>query len=82
MLKERDLFEELREYAGCEYISDLRRGEFNRQAREYLKTIDCSKWQLSVLTDISEYIFSHKTEFENAEQAQKFFKDNAPLMKG
>jgi len=33
-------------------------------------------------TDVSEYIFNHKTEFENAKQAEEFFTGNVPFMKG
>lgn len=68
-----DLFEELREYSGCTSISDLLSGRFNKRAREYLKTVDCNDWALTVLDDISMYIYGENTTFQKAEEAEIFF---------
>ena len=75
-LVKKDLFETLREETGCEYISDLKYGIFNKMAKKFLSGIQTERWDLAVLSDAAKYIFAVDIDFETAEQAKRFFADN------
>ncbi len=67
-----DLFIQLKEAVGCEFISDMRREPYNSQARRTLKTILPEDCPVQVLLDIIFYIYGEKNCFETVEQAKEF----------
>ena len=70
---EKDLFEILKDEAGCEYISDLHYGAFNKKAKAFLKNADIENYSLFVLSDVAQYIFGKNMKFESLDEAKKFF---------
>lgn len=52
-----DLFEEIREALGCEYISDIRIGTALRDARRIVAQKDLTAYSVRELADISEYLY-------------------------
>ena len=69
-----DLFEKMKQYANCKYISDLKFGDANKTAKKMLKEIDVTEYSLSTLNDVAEYLFENKQTFHNIQQASIFFK--------
>ena len=69
-----DIYNALVEYVGCEYISDLREGIYNLSAKNFLANINVNEYDLSVLSDIAEYIFGESACFDTYDDASNFFK--------
>lgn len=61
-----DLFEEIRETLGCDYISDIRMGAALHDARRIIARKDLSAYPARVLADISDYLYG-----KNMFQAKK-----------
>ena len=73
-----DIFEKLRELAGCEFISDLRTGGNRTKARRLVKKLKLERYELRSLSDLAEYLYGKKPEFETCEQAKAFFLAGQP----
>ena len=56
-----DLFEDLKNAVGCEYISHLRLIKYKRKAKKALKKIDLNMYSTYQLTDMADYIYGKKT---------------------
>ncbi len=67
-----DLFTQLKEATGCEFISDMRIEPYNSQAKRILKTILPENCPVQELLDIIFYIYGEKNCFENVENAKDF----------
>lgn len=68
-----DIFEELRDTLGCCYISDLRSPAYLAAARETISAFDLSRYPLSALSDMAEYLYGRKLCFGTREDARHFF---------
>lgn len=68
-----DVFEELRDALGCCYISDLRFPAYLGAARETISGFDLSRYPLSALSDMAEYLYGRKLCFDTREDARHFF---------
>jgi len=71
-----DLFEELKNRIGCQYISDLRFGTDNELAKEVMKKTDIADYSLTELKDMAEYLYQKTVKFESLEEAAKFFSND------
>ena len=70
----KDLFEEVALRIGCRYVSDMRDEPFRRFAKETLaQSIDLGEYQLGVLSDMYEYLYGKKVNFETYDQAKNAF---------
>ena len=69
-----DVFEDLRELAGCENISDLRVSKSRASARRLVKKLALERYELCALSDLAEYLYGKKPEFASYEQAKTFFR--------
>lgn len=79
-MKDGDLFETLRETVNCACISDMRFAPYRDKARRELTRLDLAVYPLSVLEDMSEYLYESKLAFSNMDEAVKFFRVKAPRM--
>lgn len=68
-----DLFELLKNKLGCDYISDMRYGDVNRQAKYLMKDIDFKSYSTFVLSDMAEYLYKSRQIFNHTEEARIFF---------
>lgn len=70
----KDLFEEVALRIGCRYVSDMRDEPFRRFAKETLaQSIDLGEYPLGVLSDMYEYLYGKKVNFETYDQAKNAF---------
>ena len=70
----KDLFEEVALRIGCRYVSDMRDEPFRRFAKETLaQSIDLGEDPLGVLSDMYEYLYGKKVNFETYDQAKNAF---------
>ena len=70
--KEPDIFEDLRDLIGCEYISDLT-ARYNKDARRIAGTMNLERYPLSQLNDLYEYLYGEKKNFPDSRAANKAF---------
>lgn len=57
-----DLFETVKDTVGCDYISDLRFGKYNRTTKRVLKKIDLNEYPTNQLIDMAEYMYGKKVK--------------------
>ena len=70
----KDLFEEVALRIGCRYVSDMRDEPFRRFAKETLdQSIDLGEYPLGVLSDMYEYLYGKRVNFETYDQAKNAF---------
>lgn len=70
----KDLFEEVALRIGCRYVSDMQDEPFRRFAKETLaQSIDLGEYPLGVLSDMYEYLYGKKVNFETYDQAKNAF---------
>ncbi len=72
-MNNKDLFEEVRNILGLEYISDIRFEPNVKRAIATLKQIDLKEYPLSVLSDMANYIKGYDKPFDNYQSAVAFF---------
>ena len=70
--KEPDIFEDLRDLIGCEYISDLT-ARYNKDARRIAGTMNLERYPLSQLNDLYEYLYGEKKNFPDSRAASEAF---------
>lgn len=68
-----DIFEDLKELLGCEYISDMT-GRDNRAAKKVVKGMDLKQYPLSQICDLYFYLYNRKPEFADYSDAEHAFK--------
>lgn len=73
-MPDRDLFEELKDAVGCEYISGLRYAPWIDKARKAVAGMDLSAYSLFALGDAAEYLYAEKQSFISSEAAQEYFR--------
>ncbi len=71
--KELDLFEDIRNILGLDYVSDIRFAPNTKRAISALKMADINKYPLSQLSDMANYIAGRSEPFEDYESASAFF---------
>ena len=69
---EPDIFEDLRDLIGCEYISDLT-ARYNKDARRIAGTMNLERYPLSQLNDLYEYLYGEKKNFPDSRAASEAF---------
>jgi len=70
--KEPDIFEDLRDLIGCEYISDLT-ARYNKDARCIAGTMSLERYPVSQLNDLYEYLYGVKKNFPDIRAASEAF---------
>lgn len=70
--KEPDIFEDLRDLIGCEYISDLT-ARYNKDARRVAGTMSLERYPVSQLNDLYEYLYGEKKDFHDSRAASEAF---------
>ena len=75
-----DLFEELKNEIGCEYISDLRFGANNQLAKAIMRNINVNDYTLAELNDMAEYLYQKSVKFESLKEAANFFSNNETVL--
>lgn len=70
----RDIFEEPQRLVGCDYISDLQTEPYRTEARQPAGKMDLEPYELRALSDLAEYLYGKKPQFETHEQARHFFR--------
>lgn len=70
--KEPDIFEDLRDLIGCEYISDLT-ARYNKDARRIAGTMSLERYPVSQLNDLYEYLYGEKKDFHDSRAASEAF---------
>lgn len=70
--KEPDIFEDLRDLIGCEYISDLT-ARYNKDARRVAGTMSLERYPVSQLNDLYEYLYGEKKIFPDIRAASEAF---------
>ncbi len=73
--KEPDIFEDLRDLIGCEYISDLT-ARYNKDARRIAETVRLERYPVSQLNDLYEYLYGEKKTFPDSRAASEAFAEN------
>jgi hypothetical protein len=69
-----DVFEQLKEIIGCDYISDLKIWPYNKKAKKKVNILPLNECTLFELNDLANYIYGNVRPFENREQALIFFR--------
>ncbi len=69
----RDLFEDVRQILGLDYVSDMRFASNLRRVIAVLKVADLRKYSLTELSDMANYINGHTEPFTDYESAGAFF---------
>lgn len=67
-----EILEWLKLSVKCEYISDMRDGEYNRLAKAFIKGADFSKYTLNEVTNAVEYIYGKENKFASKGEAVEF----------
>ncbi|MGN0492011.1 MAG: hypothetical protein ACI4F7_00030 [Acutalibacteraceae bacterium] len=70
-----DIFEQLKESAGCEYISDLRFSPFKERALKQLPFLPIEELTVFQLNDLASYFYNSTSRFEDKNAALAFFKE-------
>ncbi len=68
-----DLFEDLKNRLGCQYISDLKYGAANNMAKKLMTEINLEKYTPFVLSDMANYLYDYNGKFETINEAREFF---------
>lgn len=68
-----DLFEELRLLVGGSYVSDLRYEPYRSKAKSAMKKCELTYFSLHTLSEMAEYLYGTKQDFQSVEQAKLFF---------
>ncbi len=69
----RDVFEDLQSKIGCDYITDMKYSPYYEAAKRYVTWLDLREYPLRQLSDLAEYLYATKEQFETYEQAIAFF---------
>ena len=69
----RDLFEDLKEKVGCDYISDLKYGTNPSFAARRVSRLQQDEYDLPQWNDLADYLFSEKKQFTSALEAVSYF---------
>lgn len=72
--KNKNIFEELKEVIGCEFISDLKYPPFSSKAKLLLKVWELDTYSLFSLNDITSYLYKTKP-FETKGAVIAFLKE-------
>lgn len=67
-----DVFEDLRQRVGCEYISSLKSPLYIAKVRKVLRKLSLDNYSLFQLNDLANYIYGYSF-FVDKEEALKFF---------
>lgn len=67
----RDLFEDLRNLLGCDYVSDIRFAL--GRGRALMAVLNLELYPLDALEDAAAYLFGEKPEFADYPAARRFF---------
>ena len=67
-----ELFEDLSDLIGCEYISDLT-ARYNKDARRIAGTMSLERYPVSQLNDLYEYLYGKKKTFPDSRAASEAF---------
>ena len=57
----------------CEYISDLQCLPYREPAKRAVSGFDLQQYPLHQLSDLADYLYGEKIQFETYEQAKAFF---------
>ena len=69
-----DIFERLKNALECQYISDLKKEPTKTIVKRVMMHISLDGYDIEMLSDLAEYLYDEKIEFETLEQARDFFK--------
>ncbi len=72
-MAKKDLFEDIRNILGLDYVSDIRFAPNAKRAISALKMVDLCKYPLSQLSDMANYIARQSEPFADYESASAFF---------
>ncbi len=72
-MESKDLFEDIRVILGLDYISDIRFESNAKRALAALRMVDLSKYPLSELSDMANYVAGATKPFESYDSAASFF---------
>ena len=75
-----DLFEELRDGLGCDYISDMKVPPYRERAKRHMAKKALEKYPLHVLNDVADYLYGGKHRFGTTAQAYAFFREDGRKM--
>ena len=69
----RNLFEDLKEKVGCDYISDPKYGTNPSSAARCVSLLQRDEYDLPQWNDLAEYLFSEKKQFTSTLEAVSYF---------
>lgn len=70
---ENDIFKDLQEVMGCEYISDIRMCGKRIWIWKFMKKLELERYSLHELCNLAEYVYDEKIKFDSYEQVRSFF---------
>ena len=76
-----DLFEEIQDMLGCEYISDIRIGARLNMARRLVASLNLSLYPTRQLQDMANYLYSVDCIYLSKEELISFLKDDGQKSK-
>ncbi|GEM_PF-6328103 len=68
-----DLFEELRQCVGCEFVSDMRSGAERREALRAAAELNVTDYPLSQWKDLARYLHLKRAKFDDYTSVRLYF---------
>lgn len=69
-----DIFEDLKERIGCDYISDLTFEPYKSKAKKRILEMPMETYPPEMLSDMAAYLYGGQHSFRTSQEAAVFFK--------